>query len=87
MYEGWTRLLIVFLTHPGILLTLNASGAGLSWLRGLWQASWVMVLHSFSEGAKSRLASWAYVGLLALWGYVQIASELPALEAFRFKQT
>lgn len=87
MYEGWTRLLIVFLTHPGIVLTITARGFLMQWARGLWQASWVMVLHSFSEGAKSQLASWAYVGVLLAWAYVQIASELPAMEALKFKQT
>jgi hypothetical protein len=87
MYEGWTRLLIVFLTHPGIMLTIPATGFLMQWGRGLWQASWVMVMHSFSEGSKSQLASWTYVGALLAWGYVQIASELPAMDLFRFKQT
>lgn len=59
MYEGVTRLLIVYLTHPGVILPIPATGLT-TWLRGLWQASWVMVMHSFSEGPKAFMASIVY---------------------------
>jgi hypothetical protein len=72
MYEGWTRLLIVFLTHPGIVLSVPAEGLW-TWVRGLWQASWVMVLHSFSEGKWNQLGSIAYWMVLIGMVYLQVA--------------
>lgn len=75
MYEGWTRLLIVFLTHPGVLIPIPVSGL-MSWPRGLWQASWVMVLHSFSDGTKKELASIVYWGILIVMIYIQLAIAL-----------
>jgi hypothetical protein len=75
MYEGWTRLLIVFLTHPGVILPIPAPGLW-SWLRGLWQASWVMVMHSFSEGSKNLLASMVFWGILFIMVYIQTAIAL-----------
>jgi hypothetical protein len=75
MYEGWTRLLIVFLTHPGVLVPIPAPQLW-SWVRGLWQASWVMVMHSFSEGNKSALASMVYWILLGVMAYIQVAIAL-----------
>lgn len=62
MYEGWTRLLIVYLTHPGVLIPIPGHSLW-SWARGLWQASWVMVMHSYSEGTKAYLASLVYWGV------------------------
>lgn len=73
MYEGWTRLLIVFLTHPGVILPIPAPGVVYQWIRGLWQASWVMVMHSFSEGNKATLASLVYWGILFAMAYIQVA--------------
>jgi hypothetical protein len=75
MYEGWTRLLIVYLTHPGVILPIPAPGM-YSWLRGLWQASWVMVMHSFSEGTKNLFASMVYWGVLFGTVYIQVAIAL-----------
>jgi len=75
MYEGWTRLLIVFLTHPGVLFPIPAPGM-YSWIRGLWQASWVMVMHSFSEGNKNLIASIVYWGILFTMLYIQVAIAL-----------
>jgi hypothetical protein len=72
MYEGWTRLLIVYLTHPGVLVPIPAPGM-YSWIRGLWQASWVMVMHSFSEGTKNLLAAVVYWGLVFIMVYIQVA--------------
>ena len=72
MYEGWTRLLIVFLTHPGIVLSVPAEGLW-TWVRGLWQAAWVMVLHSFSEGKWNQLASIVYWAVLVVTAYLQVA--------------
>lgn len=75
MYEGWTRLLIVFLTHPGVLVPLPAPGMW-SWIRGLWQASWVIVMHSFSEGTKNILAAITYWAVLFMMVYIQVAVAL-----------
>jgi hypothetical protein len=75
MYEGWTRLLIVYLTHPGVLVPIPSIGL-MAWIRGLWQASWVMVMHSFSEGDKSYLASMTYWIVLCVMAYIQVAIEL-----------
>jgi hypothetical protein len=80
MYEGWTALLIVFLTHPGILVPIPAPGAW-AWVRGLWQASWVMVLHSFSEGTSNILASMVYWMILLVWAYVYVAISLAKANA------
>lgn len=75
MYEGWTRLLIVFLTHPGVLVPIPATALW-TWIRGLWQASWVMVMHSFSEGEKSTLAAMVYWIILGVMAYIQVAIAL-----------
>lgn len=75
MYEGWTRLLIVFLTHPGIILPIPAKGM-FSWLRGIWQASFVMLMHSFSDGSKNFLAQMVYWGVLFMMVYIQTAVAL-----------
>ncbi len=76
MYEGWTRLLIVYLTHPGVVLPIPVTGVLYLWVRGLWQATWVMILHSFSEGKWSQLASMAYWAVLIVMAYVQVAITL-----------
>ena len=75
MYEGWTRLLIVYLTHPGVILPIPVTGMW-TWIRGLWQASWVMVMHSFSEGNKNQLASLVYWAVLLIMAYIQVAIAL-----------
>jgi hypothetical protein len=75
MYEGWTRLLIVYLTHPGVLIPIPAPGM-YSWIRGLWQASWVMVMHSFSEGTKNLLAALVYWTVVFVMVYIQVAIAL-----------
>jgi hypothetical protein len=75
MYEGWTRLLIVFLTHPGVLVPIPATALW-TWARGLWQASWVMVMHSFSDGKRNLLAALVYWGILFTMVYIQVAIAL-----------
>jgi hypothetical protein len=75
MYQGWTRLLIVYLTHPGVLVPIPGKGLW-SWARGLWQASWVMVMHSFSEGSRSLIASLVYWFFFALSIFMPVAGEM-----------
>jgi hypothetical protein len=72
MYKGWTRLLIVFLTHPGVLVPIPVEGLA-TWARGLWQASWVLILHSFSEGKWVQLAELTYWIILFIMVYIQVA--------------
>jgi hypothetical protein len=76
MYTGYTALLIVFLTHPGIVIPIPGPGLPGSWLRGLFQASWTMVMQSFSEGSRSYMASMVYWVVLYMWGYIYIAIAL-----------
>lgn len=71
MYEGWTRLLIVYLTHPGVIIDIPVTGLW-AWFRGLWQASWVLVMHSFSEGKNSFFASVVYWLVLLAKVYVNV---------------
>lgn len=75
MYTGAVAALIVFLTHPGVLVPIPAPGL-LSWVRGVWQAAWVCVLHSFSEGSRNTLASLVYWGIFFVWAYLQTAIQL-----------
>jgi len=76
MYEGWTRLLIVFLTHPGVLIPIPVTGVVYFWGRGLWQASWVMILHSFSEGKWVEMARMSYWIIMFVMVYIQVAIAL-----------
>ena len=73
MYEGLTRLLIIFFTHPGILVSIPATGMGYSWARGLFQAAMVLVLHSPSEGkvSFSYTMQVVYWMILGIWLYVK----------------
>ena len=71
MYQGWTRLLIVYLTHPGVIVNIPAPGLW-SWFRGLWQAAWVLVMHSFSEGKNSFFASIVYWLVLFAKVYINV---------------
>ena len=72
MYEGWTRLLLVFLTHPGIVINVPATGTGFSWLRGLLQAGIVLGMHGASEGKWKQLVEYLYWGAFALWSYIKV---------------
>lgn len=72
MYDTRTSLLIVFLTHPGVLFAIPAKGM-LSWVRAAWQASWVMIMQSFSEGTKSLAASMVYWMVFFVWAYIKAA--------------
>jgi hypothetical protein len=72
MYEGWTRLIFVFLTHPGIVVNPPATGIGFLWLRGLLQASIVLIMHSASETKWKLLMEYAYWGAFALWFYIKV---------------
>lgn len=75
MYEGVVRLLIVFLTHPGVLIPIPATGM-FAWIRGLLQASVSLFLHSFSDGKNSQLVSFVYWGILLIKSYILIAISL-----------
>ena len=72
MYEGWTRLLIIYLTHPGIIIPIPATGMVMTYLRALWQAAWVMVLHSFSDGSKNYMAQVVYWVILLAQVYIKV---------------
>jgi hypothetical protein len=72
MYEGWTRLLIVFLTHPGILVSVPATGMLMLWGRGLLQASIVLTMHSAAETKSSQLVQYVYWGVLILWTVIKV---------------
>ncbi len=76
MYDSRTSLLIVFLTYPGILLTIPAETMLYTWLRGLWQASWVTVMQSYSDGPKATIARLVYWGLFMIWAYIKVALAL-----------
>ena len=74
MYEGWTRLLIVFLTHPGVLVPIPVTGVIYLWFRGLWQGLAVLLMHSYSESASwKQLAEMSYWLLLFVMVYIQVA--------------
>jgi hypothetical protein len=75
MYEGWTRLLIVFLTHPGVLVPIPAEGL-YTWVRGLFQASIAVIMHTFSDGNKNRIAEMVYWMILLTMAYIQVAIAL-----------
>jgi hypothetical protein len=72
MYQGWTRLLIVFLTHPGILLDVPATGILMQWGRGLLQAAIVLVLHLGSEGQMSLMIQYVYWFVLLGWIWIKV---------------
>lgn len=72
MYEGYTRLLIVFLTHLLVVGLVPAPGFLYSWARGVLQASVVLIMHSFSEGVRSAVVQYAYWGALLLWIYIKV---------------
>jgi hypothetical protein len=75
MYEGWTRLLIVFLTHPGVLVPFPAEGL-YTWARGFFQATVALIMHSFSDGNKNQIASMVYWVILIVMAYIQVAIAL-----------
>ncbi len=47
-------MIIVFITHPGILFDFMSDSP---LLRGFWQAAWATGLQGFSESSNSLLAS------------------------------
>lgn len=71
MYDRRTQTLIVFLTHPGIIIPIPGPGMW-SWLRGLWQASWVTGLNAFAAGKYSFWAELVFAGLFLLWVALQL---------------
>jgi hypothetical protein len=76
MYEGYTRLIIVYLTHLLLVQSYFPSrNIAFAWGRGLVQALIVMAMHAPSEYSKaiSTIFSWLYTGTLALWVGVQLA--------------
>jgi hypothetical protein len=76
MYEGWTRHLIVYITHLGILATVPVTGVLYLWARGLLHASVVVGLHGFSEGKWRQLAEMVYWMVLVVATYLQVAIEM-----------
>jgi hypothetical protein len=72
MYEGWTRLLIVFLTYPGIVISQPATGILFLWGRGLIQASIVLAMHSASETKQKQLVEYVYWAVLVAWVYIKV---------------
>ena len=74
MYTGWIRLLIVFLSHIFLVPVLPGDGLVYAWVRGLVQATAVMIMHSFSEGSalRSSVVSYLYLGTLAAWVGVKV---------------
>ena len=80
MYEGTVALLIVFLTHPGILIPIPAPGV-FSWPRGLLQAGTVIFMHSFSDGPNATLFSMLYWIILFVWAYIYVAIALARANA------
>jgi hypothetical protein len=72
MYTGWTRLLIVFLTHPGVIVSVPASGMLMLWGRGLLQASVVLAMHSASETKMSQLVQYLYWAALLMWTWIKV---------------
>jgi hypothetical protein len=72
MYEGWTRLLIVFLTHPGIIVSIPAKGFALSWARGLLQAAVAVAMHVPSEMKTSQLIQYLYWFAFLGWVWIKV---------------
>jgi hypothetical protein len=75
MYEGWTRLLIVFLTHVLIVGALPSSGILFSILRGLVQASAVVTLHLASETTLAVVTEYLYWAAFVFWVYLKVEKE------------
>lgn len=75
MYEGWTRLLIVFLTHVLIVGFLPSSGIIFAILRGLLQAGAVVTLHLASETTQRIFGEYAYWAALVFWIYLKVEKE------------
>ena len=71
MYGIRTQLVIVLLTAPGILVPIPAPSV-FSWLRGLWQASWVTALNSYSDGGNAYYAELVFYILFLTWTAVQL---------------
>lgn len=81
MYEGWTALIIVFITHLGTTL-IPASGIIFLWLRGLFQAGIVLAMHSASGGKPSTSLAFEilYWAILAMWAWIKIKMALLAAQ-------
>jgi hypothetical protein len=73
MYEGYTRLLIVYLTHLFFVPLMPSTNIGFAWGRGLLQSLVVMAMHAPSGYSKtaSTISEYVYYGMLALWGLIQ----------------
>jgi hypothetical protein len=72
MYEGWTRLNIVFLTHLAIVTYLPSTNVMYAWLRGILQASVVLGMHGASEGTAKQFVEYAYWAALAFWVWLKV---------------
>ena len=81
MYDGWTALVIVFLTHLATMY-LPSSGIVFSWMRGLFQAGIVLAMHSTSEGKPTTSIAFEllYWAILGLWAWIKIKIALHAAQ-------
>lgn len=76
MYDWLTSSVIVFLTHPGILIDMdipeNIPGPAASVFRGMWQAMWVLIMQSFSDGAQHFVAYFTYYFIFLVWLAIKV---------------
>ena len=75
MYEGWTRLLIVYFTHVLIVGFIPATGIIAAFGRGLLQASAAIIMHTFSDTGLKVLVEYAYWGAVVFWIYLKVEKE------------
>jgi hypothetical protein len=80
MYDWFTSSVIVFLTHPGLLIDIDIPGAMPErigyFLRGMWQATWVLIMQSFSNGSSRTIASFVYYFILLMWASIKVQTAL-----------
>jgi hypothetical protein len=70
MYGYLVTFVIVFLTHPGVVINWFDPGVP----GGLFQAAMVLVLQSPSDGKQSfaDTMSIIYYVMLAIWAYIKV---------------
>lgn len=80
MYDWITSTVIVFLTHPGILIDMeipeNIPGPAGSVFRGMWQATWTLVMQSFSGGSEQVAAFFVYYFIFFIWVAIKVQMAL-----------
>jgi hypothetical protein len=69
MYSTGISMLIVFITHPGVLFDVFKDSPI---IRGFWQAAWATGLQGFSSSSYSTLASMVFsvIAFLALFARI-----------------